>query len=1212
MDIDPNLSDRMRDHIKSVKSALSGTDLDISSPVVMMDSQQLEDLDFILTVLTNSIKKINQYITESRFASVMEGARDSNAYMKELGKTRDRSAAGDTATRFAVWSNTLPYYAFKRFGAAGAERFRALMNGWGKMAMNVQTVMKFTDETYTAEEAKRWEEKVRTIALSDGTQVKMTDAQIMGLWCLARREQGLGHLLVGGMRVGDIEPKGIFKTKIEQSDARHLTQDDLTSIFGLLSDRQIEVATKLQEFLNTTCSEWGNEVSMARFGYRQFTEQFYYPINVDRNNQNMSDTQARETDLLRLLNMSPTKALTPNANNSVVINSIFDVFAAHTADMAKYNGLALPILDLLKWYNYKDKSYKDVTDSLGNITTQMTAESVQSVMEGAFGRMANNYVTNFVKDLNGVREGGRNEELLKGVVGRYKAAAVGANLRVAIQQPTSIARAAYVIDPQYLARGMAMKGGIKEAMNHSGLAVWKSLGYFDTNIARNMRDQIKHAETMVDKVTDKSMVLAELGDKLTWGAIWNAAKLEMKETRNLSGEALLKATQERFDEIILSTQVMDSTISRSDMMRNQSLAIAEVTSFRSEPTVTYNMMLDSVMDFNLELRRTKSASTAFRRTGLKMARATAVYLASAALTAAAAAILDGMRDDDDYQTAVEKWLEHFRENLYDNVKPWNLLPIIDKVIDIAVTGEAPDSMLWQSLTQLRKALDYGENLWVALFKKDPAETSRYTVWGDLYKVLQGFSSISGLPVSAAYRDLKAVWNSSGALLWPNLKIKFYDSGVKNQVKYGIQDGYLTEEEAISILVESGEVSDPDDAYWLTQEWQHADDSEWTRYNDLHAAILAGDKKAFAAAQEALGDHGVTAYSSRIEAKNQIGRLYRGDDGKGSKLTDEQAVSYLVKFAGIGELEAMHLKDDWDLQRKYGLKISEVGDAYVSGQITREKATDYYMRFGHYTGQEVKSKLLELDFEKETNIPYSRMNDAYLHNEITERQAKDYLMQYGGLSQTEAESKVLQWDLAKDYGIKYGSGDEGIKSALMEEYIDQETAITIMETYGGKTHEQAEDYSYQYLFTKDTGYNFSKIQDAYKDGVIDEETMAYWYRVGSIYTHGSEEKAWEYAEVAKWQAEVPGGESMNRTGLDKWEQHKGKLQAQGLGETDFAKVYGLYSKAEAEYDANGNQAKEKAQVFMQQLGKLQGYTSAQLTALGYAVYSAKKVNAYKTW
>ena len=109
-----------------------------------------------------------------------------------------------------------------------------------------------------------------------------------------------------------------------------------------------------------------------------------------------------------------------------------------------------------------------------------------------------------------------------------------------------------------------------------------------------------------------------------------------------------------------------------------------------------------------------------------------------------------------------------------------------------------------------------------------------------------------------------------------------------------------------------------------------------------------------------------------------------------------------------------------------------------------------------------------------------------------------------------------------------------------------------------------------------------------------------------------ENSRKYVEVAKWKNEVPGGESMNRTGLEKWNKNSGKLKAQGLSEEDFAKVWTIYSKADAEYDSNGNQTKEKAEVVMEEIGKLTGYTRTQLTALGYSVYSAKKVNAYKTW
>ena len=248
-----------------------------------------------------------------------------------------------------------------------------------------------------------------------------------------------------------------------------------------------------------------------------------------------------------------------------------------------------------------------------------------------------------------------------------------------------------------------------------------------------------------------------------------------------------------------------------------------------------------------------------------------------------------------------------------------------------------------------------------------------------------------------------------------------------------------------------------------------------------------------------------------------------------------------------------------------------------------------------------------------------MNDAYIHDEITEQDAQAYLMGYGGLTPAEAEAKTLQWDLLKETGLTLGSSDTGLKKAVIEGEISPELAKEYMVVYDGKTEEEADGYVNQYLFTKKTGYGWKDdsgfsngVMDAMADGKISEEEAVEWYKKAGRYTHGSEKVSREYVEVTKWRIEVPGADKINRDGLDHWNQKSGKLQAQGLGKEDFAKVWSIYSKAHAEYDANGNQTKEKAQVVMEQIGQLSGYTRTQLTALGYAVYSAKKVNAYKTW
>lgn len=160
LDLPNGFSEEIARHIENVQEILRGTDLDTTSPIVFMNSDQLSDLDFILTALSTSIKKINVFITESHFASVEEGSRQTREHLKEMGSAKGRSKLGDNVTKFLQWTNAEPIYIFKRFGMAGMERFIALADGWGQMAFNIQKVQDFSAKAYTEAEVQKWESTV--------------------------------------------------------------------------------------------------------------------------------------------------------------------------------------------------------------------------------------------------------------------------------------------------------------------------------------------------------------------------------------------------------------------------------------------------------------------------------------------------------------------------------------------------------------------------------------------------------------------------------------------------------------------------------------------------------------------------------------------------------------------------------------------------------------------------------------------------------------------------------------------------------------------------------------------------------------------------------------------------------------------------------------------------------------------------------------------
>ena len=111
------------------------------------------------------------------------------------------------------------------------------------------------------------------------------------------------------------------------------------------------------------------------------------------------------------------------------------------------------------------------------------------------------------------------------------------------------------------------------------------------------------------------MTGAEWGDRLTWGYLWYACKMEVRDKLNLTGEALNKATAKRFRDVVYRTQVVDSTMTRSQAMRDTKGLSTFTTAFMAEPTLSYNMLLDAYAVYENEVRRTGNKGKAWKKSG---------------------------------------------------------------------------------------------------------------------------------------------------------------------------------------------------------------------------------------------------------------------------------------------------------------------------------------------------------------------------------------------------------------------------------------------------------------------------------------------------------------------------------------------------------------------------------------------------------------------
>ena len=971
LDIPDGFLDEMQKHINTASDIISQNPGE--NVLNRMNGEQLQQLDRMLTILTRSIQNANKLKANAHFETARQAAQATVLELDRMGQAKGRTKAGEKAAGFFNWENTTPYYAFQRFGEGGKAIFEALSDGWDKMAFNTKAVMDFTEKTYTPKEVKAWAKETHTFKLESGESVRMTTAQMMAFYCLSKREQAAGHLLGGGMRVEDIQNSG-RKENVKQPDPFLLTQEDIAAINGALTKRQREVADKLQKYMNDQGGAWGNRVSMERFGYRAFTEENYFPIETMDSNRDAKDPGAKENDMFRLLNMSATKSLVYKANNALVVRDIFDVFSNHMADMAKYDALALPILDAMKWYNYREKQKLEN----GHVLTT----TVQRSIEKAYGMDANKYFTTFIKDLNGVNEGGRGEGFAKKMLSNYKVAAVAANLRVALLQPTAYVRAVGVMSPKYLAKAFTEgKSAYKEAEANSGIALWKHMGFYDTNIGMNIRDQIKNAGTWKDSTVEFLMKGAEWGDRLTWGRLWNACKAEVRDKQKLTGDALLKATAERFREVVYSTQVVDSTMTRSQAMRGKSVYGSISTAFMSEPTLSYNLVLKAYTDYTTELRTTGDKKKAWNNAKGKVAWALATYLVSAAASGLVESAVDACRDDDEYATWLEKYLNAliganyeegkfsgvrpFDNNLFSDVDILSKLPILKDFMSM-ISGYGNDRMDTEWISNLIDAYRiWDETIKLATGKLDKPTDVTYngnmTLYGKIYKTLKAVSQATGLPISAASREVVTLWNTiAGAVgKGDEWTIHTYDSGPESQIKYGLMDGYLTREEAQQLLVEKGLADNEDDAYWKVDKWATGEG----KYDEALAAVLSGDKAAFDAQAKELKEHGIGEKQLQSAVRSQTEEWYVGDDDGKRSVTKEQALKILQQYGGKDADEAQKLVQKWTCEVVTGTDYDDIKDLYLDGKLTRSRAVDMLTRYGGMKQEDAQNKIDTADFVK---------------------------------------------------------------------------------------------------------------------------------------------------------------------------------------------------------------------------------------------------------
>lgn len=783
-----------------IDPSLLGTDGSdgLLGQVIGMENKRLSELTReelgtmwkTIRAVEKSVSTAGKVLSKSKFETTKQMA---DAFKTDVS-TRRKKLGNNTTISLET-----PYTFFAHYGETGKSIYRMLRNAQDSQEIMARDIAEKTRKVLGDELGEagfkdiagkaihgdlkgalrdargsaigKWEAETHDITTAGKAELTLTTPQIMELYLLSKRKQALGHLLGGGVYQPEIKSAETGRTKVPHGTQQvFLTEGDIERITGMLTDEQKNVADGLQELTATTLAKYGNDASMKAYGYRKFTERNYWPIKSAEANLH-TDVEKDRGNVRSIKNIGMAQQVTPNANNAVELRSVFDTFADHASDMIDYAAWLAPMEDANRFFNFQYRN-----------DAGKTIMTVKGLLDEKGGNGAQQYWQKLMGDIqNGI--GTKDFEPVTGAmgkfVGKFKGASVGANIRVVIQQPTAFFRAAAVLDPKDMAKGMTggvTKGsGWEKALEHSPIAMRKDIGSFDISSPYTLKDRFYGKEGVANKLNDLAGAAAGKADAATWGKLWNACEWQVKREKpdvRAGSNEFYSAVNDVFSDMIDQTQVVDGILQRSNIMRGKSTLSQQATAFMGEPIMSLNVLLRSYDNFRYEenpAKRSKALKT--------LGRAATALVVTNVVNALAQSIVDGLRDDDRDKDYWEKFLSAFTGVEGDEK---NALELIGNVVlngnvgsNMNIVAQAPFAKDILSLAQgydvSRPDMEVFADLLDAAgtFAKSIDGSGKKTRKEATLTLLAAASKMFGLPVANIKRDLAAtlrtIAQASGSL-----------------------------------------------------------------------------------------------------------------------------------------------------------------------------------------------------------------------------------------------------------------------------------------------------------------------------------------------------------------------------------------------------------------------------------------------------------------
>jgi hypothetical protein len=989
---------------QNIDNALKGIG---STALKDMTTEQLEELYKAFKMLRASISNANRSFTQGRNANINDLIRSTIGEIKFAGGRKEVSPGALETARQAMWDNLKPIYAMEKIGSdTFTNVFWKLIEGEGVYANDVSDAAVFAEQIQKKYGYDKWDfKKPYHFASAGGTKFTLSLEQIMSLYAYSKRSQADEHLQKGGFvfdknieaipvdkegkELGKLHPKRLaykaFKYEINVANAHQLSLDVQAEILNVLEDMpQVkQFVDEMQAYLSDVMGAKGNEVSMALYDVKLFNEKNYFPLKSAKQYLFEQNEVAGE---VRIKNSGFTNNIKPGANNPVILSNFMDVWANHIHDMSMYHSFVLPMEDFNRIFNGK-----------AQIAEGVDPVSVKAVLENAYTSASTKYLKQLITDLNGGARSDPREAPGRKMLARFKKAKVMASASVVIQQPSSIIRAMGMVDLKYFVnRNYSIKKHKElweELKQYAPVSVIKEMGRFDMDTSKGTADYIKNDKKWLDVVDDAVSWAPAKADEWAWLQLWEAVKRETAHTHPdlpTKSEKFMTAAGKRFTEIVVKTQVYDSTLSRSANMRSKSLYMNIATAFLAEPTTAINMVEQAIRDWN---RGNKKAAV----------RNISAVVSSVVVNSLLVSLIYASRDDDEDETFLEKYFSTAVVEIFDGINPLTYVPFVKDVWSLlqGYSVERTDMVLYANaltaVDSLIRAIDKDTEDMSA----DERKKNNKAIAEASAKLATETCNLFGVPAGNVFREIAGAMSA-----YSTIKEDVSSRGLINGKVFldilhdEITDATPVANQLVDRTMEDrlfDAIIDGDEAYLKRIEAAYQKDTE----DATRKAITSARKKALKENDPRITKMADAYWQNDYET---LMDLYEEIAAEGH-FTDE-------------EIQGAYASRREERKDKFGIEDKPESNTAKNEPKSIFNAESYYRDAvsGDQEGAAfVKEDMLQYVDEKEFNSNFRDVvKKHYDDGDVSADDAEDLLVEYGGHTDEEASQRVRYWDFKTEH------------------------------------------------------------------------------------------------------------------------------------------------------------------------------------------------------